>query len=153
MLFKNLLYALTCLSFSVVIGGAVYEHVAVVPQWTAAPPASLSMFQGEYGLNPAPFWMYIHPVTLVLFVVSIVLNWRTKLRRYLLVSFLGYVLVLAITFSYFVPNLIKITTSTYSSQVDPELSQLAATWEVLSLVRLGFLIVLAMVALVGRGER
>jgi hypothetical protein len=39
---KDLLYALTCLAFAIIIGGAVYEHLNVVPQWAAAPPVSLS---------------------------------------------------------------------------------------------------------------
>jgi hypothetical protein len=58
---KDLIYALTCLCFTIMIGGAVYEHLNIVPQWSAAPPLSLSMFQGEYGLKPGTFWMVIHP--------------------------------------------------------------------------------------------
>jgi len=160
MSFKTLIYALACLSFSVVIGAAVYEHVAVVPNWKVAPPVSLSMFQGEYGLNPAPFWIAIHPVTLVLLLASIlffwkteskkyVLIWKTESKKYVLITGIGYLIVLIITFVFFVPELIAITQTTFGQQVDPSLIKRAKLWETLSLVRLSFLIILAIVALIG----
>ncbi|HRD58588.1 MAG TPA: hypothetical protein PK504_11085 [Ferruginibacter sp.] len=149
MSFKTLIYALACLSFSVVIGAAVYEHVAVVPNWKVAPPVSLSMFQGEYGLNPAPFWIAIHPVTLVLLLASILFFWKTESKKYVLITGIGYLIVLIITFVFFVPELIAITQTTFGQQVDPSLIKRAKLWETLSLVRLSFLIILAIVALIG----
>lgn len=146
---RKIVYAFACLSFAIVIGAAVYEHVAVVPQWTAAPPLSLSMFQGKYGLNPTPFWKAIHPVTLLLLSSSLILFWRTGSRPYLLTTGIGYVLVLIITFAFFVPELIAITGSGYASQSDSSLVQRASLWEALSLVRLAFLILLAIVGLLG----
>jgi len=147
--FKSIIYAFACLSFAVVIGAAVYEHVAVVPRWSAAPPASLSMFQGKYGLNPTPFWKAIHPVTLLLLVASIILFWKTGSRLYLLITFAGYALVLIITFVFFVPELIAITGQVFSGNADPSLTKRAGLWETLSLVRLAFLIVLAITAFLG----
>lgn len=32
-------------------GAQIFETVLIVPKWTAAPPASLAMFQGEFGLD------------------------------------------------------------------------------------------------------
>jgi len=147
--FKNIIYAFACLSFAVVIGAAIYEHVAVVPRWSAAPPASLSMFQGKYGLNPTPFWIAIHPVTLLLLLVSIVLFWKTGSRPYLLITFAGYVIVLVVTFAFFVPQLIAITTTAFSENIDPLLIKRAKLWEILSLLRLLFLIVLAIAGFLG----
>lgn len=146
---KNIIYAFTCLSFAVVIGAAVYEHVAVVPRWSAAPPASLSMFQGKYGLNPTPFWKCIHPVTLLLLAVAIILFWKTGRRQYLLITSIGYVTVLIITFTYFVPELIAITGGAYSDKTDISLTARARLWETLSLVRLSVLIVLSIISLLG----
>lgn len=146
---RNILYALACLSFSIVIGGAVYEHIAVVPGWAAAPPLSLSMFQGPYGLNPAPFWKNIHPVTLLLLVISLVLCWKTERRNYLLLTLSGYILILIITFVYFVPNLIAITGTPYAETADALLTSRAKTWEIGSLVRLCILILLAITVFLG----
>ncbi|HRE52904.1 MAG TPA: hypothetical protein PK339_15900 [Flavitalea sp.] len=147
--FKNVIYAFACLSFAVVIGAAVYEHVAVAPRWSAAPPASLSMFQGKYGLNPTPFWKAIHPVTLLLLIASIILFWNTGSRPYLLITSAGYALVLIITFAFFVPELIAITSQAFSENADPSLTKRAGLWVTLSLVRLAFLIVLAITAFLG----
>ncbi|MBX7120602.1 MAG: hypothetical protein K1X42_00585 [Opitutaceae bacterium] len=146
---KNLIYALTALSFTVVIGGAIYEHLAVVPIWTAAPPRSLAMFQGEYGLHPEMFWMPIHPVTLVLFVVTLILSWKSARRRNVLISFIGYVVLLAITAIYFVPELMAITRTAYANTIDASLTERAATWEMLSLVRLAILIGLSLTLFLG----
>lgn len=147
--FKNIIYAFACLSFAVVVGAAIYEHIAVVPGWSAAPPASLSMFQGKYGLNPTPFWIAIHPVTLLLLAAAIILFWKTGSRAYLLFTSVGYVVVLIITFAYFVPELIVITGTPYSESIDDALIKRAKQWEALSLVRLSFLIILAITAFLG----
>lgn len=147
--FKNIIYAFACLSFAVVIGGAIYEHMAVVPRWSAAPPASLSMFQGKYGLDPTPFWKTIHPVTLLLLTASIILFRKTGSMPYLLTTTTGYVIVLIITFVFFVPELIAITGAPYSENIDGSLTKRAKQWEILSLVRLSFLIALAIIAFLG----
>ncbi|RPD43016.1 hypothetical protein [Chitinophaga barathri] len=150
---KSIVYAFTCLSFSVVIGAAIYEHIAVVPRWSAAPPLSLSMFQGEYGLNPTPFWIAIHPVTLALLAVSIILFWKTGSRSHLLITSIGYLLILAVTFAFFVPELVAITGSAMSENADISLTKRAGLWETLSLVRLSFLVVLSIILFLGLTRR
>ena len=147
--FKNLIYSFTCLSFSVIIGAAIYEHLCVVPQWAAGPPASLSMFQGDYGLYAQAFWIPIHPVTVVLMLITLLMSWKSPRRINVLIPFIGYAAVLAITFIFFVPELIAITTTTYADTVDSGLTERAKQWEMLSLVRLGFLIILSLILFSG----
>ena len=146
---KDLLYALCCLSFAIVIGGAVYEHLSVVPRWAAAPPVSLTMFQGPYGLNAALFWKNIHPVNLLLFTATLILHWRSERRRPLLVVVASYMAILVVTAIYFVPELLRITSAPYAPTPDPELTKSALLWERLSLVRLGMLVVLSLVLFLG----
>lgn len=146
---KDLIYAITCLSFAVVIGAAVYEHLAVVPKWTAAPPQSLSMFRGQYGLYAQAFWIPVHPITLVLFVMTLVASWKSERRLNVLVAFAGYFAVLAITFAFFVPELIEITSTPFSETVSPDLTARAQLWEKLSLVRLAVLILLSLTLFLG----
>jgi hypothetical protein len=146
---KDILYALTCLCFCIMIGGAVYEHLNVVPQWSAAPPASLSMFQGEYGLKPERFWMLIHPVNMVLFSLTLIFHWRTARQKTVLSVFSLYVAVLLITALYFVPELLSIVQTAYVQTVDADHVRRASLWETLSLVRLGVLLVMAVFLLLG----
>ncbi len=146
---KDILYALMAMSFTIVIGGAVYEHIAVVPAWSAAPPASLSMFQGTHGLKPGPFWMFIHPLTLLLFIITMFVHWRTARKKPVAITLVGYIVILAITSVYFVPELMAIVNTPYASTVDAELTKRAQLWETLSIVRMVVLIVLAVVLFMG----
>ena len=146
---RTLLLIPACLSFIVVMGGATYEHLAVVPAWTAAVPASLAMFQGEYGLVAQNFWIPIHPLTIVLLVVGLIANWRTERRVYVAATLGGYLVILAATFLFFVPELMSLIGTPYSQAVDAELTRRANLWETLSLVRLGVLGLLAVVLLLG----
>ena len=146
---RTFVVILASISFLVVIGGAVYEHLALVPVWTSAVPASLSVFQGEYRLKAENFWIPVHPVTILLLITSLVLNWKTHRRGFILFTLIGYATVLVITFFYFVPELMALTQSAYSPEVDPTLTARAGSWETYSLVRLAFLFVLAISLLYG----
>ncbi|GGH22150.1 hypothetical protein GCM10007423_03780 [Dyadobacter endophyticus] len=147
--FPNILQILASIAFITIIGAATYEHAAVVPVWSAAPPRSLSMFQGEYGLQAVNFWKPVHPVAILLLAAALVANWRQPSRRQLLIVVSGYVVILGLTAVYFVPELLAITTSAYSPAVNGDLAERAQTWEKLSLVRLSGLLVLAVVLLHG----
>ena len=137
------------ISFVIVVGGAVYEHLAVVPAWTSAVPASLTMMQGEYAITPFRFWMPIHPITMTLMLTAMVLNWRTERRTCIIAAMTGYASVLLITFLYFVPELLVLTSTAYSVDVDPGLTRRAGTWEILSLIRLGCILAIAVTLLFG----
>jgi hypothetical protein len=146
---RNILYALACLSFSVIVGAAIYEHTALWPAAFSEPPKSLSVFQGPYRLNAALFWMFVHPVTLLLFVITLVVSWKTDRRKHVLVTLVGYIIILLATFSFFVPELLELTGATYSDTVDASLQSRGVRWITLSLVRAGVLIVLAINLLLG----
>lgn len=149
---KNLVYALLSLSFSIIAGAAVYEHLAVWPRAYAAPPLSLSMFQGEYGLNAGAFWSKIHPVTLLLFITTLVLYWKSVRKMHVLISFIGYIIVMVTTFMYFVPELVAITGTEYSTTIDQTLVTRGAQWEKLSLLRLVIIVGLTVFLYLGMSK-
>lgn len=150
---KTLLLILGCISFIIVIGGATYEHAAVVPVWSSAVPKSLSMFQGEYGLAAWKFWIPVHPVTMILLIAAMIANWSTPRRPYIIATILGYAAVLAATFTYFVPELMTLVQTTYATTIDADLTRRANLWETLSLVRLGCMVVMAVVLLLGMSKQ
>jgi len=127
----------------------VYEHIAVFPRAFVAPPKSLMMFQGEYSINPGPFWQSIHPITMILFVITLILSWKTPRKKNILIALVGYVILLIATFIYFVPEIMALAKTPYEDAVNMELVQRGARWESLSLVRLGILIVLTLVLFIG----
>jgi hypothetical protein len=147
--FPNFLHILASIAFITIIGAAIYEHAAVVPVWSAAPPHSLSMFQGEYGLQAANFWKPVHPVTILLLAAALITNWRQSSCKQILIVFGGYLLILVITAVYFVPELVSITTSEYSTAASEDLTNRAQIWEKFSLARLSVLLVMAVVLLNG----
>lgn len=144
---KDIFLILASMSFIIVLGAATYEHMGVVPQWSAAPPSSLAMFQGDYGLRAQNFWIPIHPVTFLLMTAALIANWRTPRRNNILTVLIGYAIILAATFIYFVPQLMDITQTPYREDVDQELVTIASMWETLSLIRLVFIAVLAYILL------
>ena len=146
---RTALLILASLSYVIVIGGAVYEHLAMVPVWSSAAPASLAMFQGEYAVAAFRFWIPIHPITVALLAVALAAHWRTRRRKAILITLGGYAVILIITFSFFVPEIMAITRSPYGPAVDPELTRRANVWEALSLVRLAAMFVLAFILLFG----
>jgi hypothetical protein len=147
--FRTIVLILASISFIVVIGGAVYEHAGIVPVWASAAPASLAMFQGEYAITPFKFWIPIHPITMLLLLLSLVFNWRSERRNSILTTIVGYAIVLAVTFLYFVPELMSITQSVYGATIDPELTERAQSWEFWSQVRLASLLLMAFILLFG----
>lgn len=132
---KNFIYILLCLSFSLICGAAVYEHVVIWPKAFAAIPASLAAFQGEYAMNNGLFWQMIHPITLVLFIIAMVTNWKTDRKKNVLYSFIVYAIILATTFAWFVPELLDLVHTPYSNTTDESLTSRGSRWETLSIIR------------------
>ncbi len=147
--YKNMLYFLLCLSFSIILGASVYEHIAVWPNAFAAPPKSLTMFQGDYKLNPGLFWKIIHPITLWLFIINLVINWKTARRMNILTAMVGYVLIAVVAFIYFSPEIVSLTTIQYEDTVSQEIVRKFSLWETLSYLELAFAIVLAFILFMG----
>ena len=144
---KDLLLILASICFLMILGAAMYEHLGVVPRWSAALPASLAMFQGEYGITPQYFWIPIHPVTILLMIGALITNWNTARRKNILTVLIGYVIILIITYVYFVPVLIGFIETPYQDTVDQALVSSASTWEMLSIVRMIFILILSFILL------
>lgn len=146
---KNLFYILTCISFCMIIGTGIYEHIAVWPIAFSEPPKSLTMFQGNYAIESEHFWRVIHPVTFVLFLITLVLNWRTVKKNYILIPLLIYIVLMALTFIYYVPELKSIISTPYSTTVDANIQNRASLWITLSLIRMTFIVISAIILLLG----
>ncbi len=146
---KNIFYVLTCISYCLIIGAGIYEHFAVWGIAFSEPPKSLMMFQGDYGMQPEPFWKLVHPVTLVLFLVTLGLNWKTERKKYILVALATYIIALIVTFIYYIPELKSIIGTTYSATVDAGLRERGSLWITLSKIRLAFILASAFVLILG----
>jgi hypothetical protein len=147
--YKNSFYILLCMSISMVLGASVLEHIAVWPHAFAAIPKSLSMFQGEYRFDPEPFWKSIHPTILILFIINLIICWKTERKKNVLIPLIGYVLIIIVTFLYFVPELNALISTNYEDVVKQDLVYRGNQWQMLSLIRLCFLIILIITLFMG----
>ncbi len=69
----------------------VFESFTSDRIWASNPPASFSMFLGQYGQKTAHYWRIVSPCAVLAFILSFVFNWPTSGRASLLaVAFVLY---------------------------------------------------------------
>jgi len=126
---------LAVVGWGVLCGGIVYEHVAVVPQWSKQPPESLAMWSGPHRLAAERFWKGIHPIVILLLAACLTTAWSTDQRSALIEVLSGYLAVIAVTAVWFVPELLKLTQDQNAPIPRDEWRARARRWERLSLAR------------------
>src|SRR5215210_3350670 len=127
---------LSVMLWGTLLGGIAYSHIVFFPVYLSALPDSSVVVNGPYGLHEARFWMLIHPLLILSLVISLVLNWRLRARRRLiLISFAVYGLVLVISSIYFIPELMAFERSPRSSISPAEWLARGQRWQMLSWVR------------------
>jgi hypothetical protein len=128
-----------CLFYITMLGGGNYEQLNVTTLVTSAPPKSLYMLQGEFGFSPIKFWVLFRPLTILLFIVAIVANWKfsPSRRRLVLIAFAIDLATTVATFIYFAPETGVILGARYTpDSVDGSLLQKAQLWKNLNWIRL-----------------
>lgn len=119
-------------------GAQLWETFIMVPAWTAAPPASLHFFQGPYGLDFKAFWIIVHSIHDVLFLMAIIFNWKIMCRRKpMLILFFVHACMRAWTLLYFAPVLMEFQAIPVSNTIEEELVHKAALWQNLNYLRVG----------------
>jgi hypothetical protein len=106
--------------WAVIIGGIVYSHIVYFPPYLSNLPESTSLVSGRYGLHEERFWMFIHPLTILFTVLTLILNWGLKERRNLiLITTIIYALSIVVTMVYFLPALKAFAESGSGSSTTP----------------------------------
>lgn len=92
---------------AVILGGAFYEMRVIGSVWSASLPESLSfMTNPQYSVKPFRFWRSLGPLPALFLFGTVIFNWQSRRRRYLiLVSFLCVLINMLTTMFYFVPAL------------------------------------------------
>jgi hypothetical protein len=132
----NISLMLSITLWGTLLGGIAYSHLVYFPKYLSALPDSAVVVNGPYGLHEAIFWMTIHPLLILSLIITLVLNWRLRARRKLiLISFAVYALVLVVTQIYFLPELIAFERSPQSSLTPAEWLARGRRWQRLSWIR------------------
>ena len=118
------------------LGGIAYSHLVYFPVYLSALPDSAVVVNGPYGLHEAIFWMTVHPLLILSLIIALVLNWKNKARRKLiLISFAIYFVVLVITQIYFLPELAAFERSPESNVLRSEWLARGQRWQRFSWIR------------------
>lgn len=145
---KEISLVITLFIWATLIGAVTYSHVVFFSTYLHHLPESTSLISGPYGLHEERFWMAIHPILLLSLLITLLLNWKLSLRRkYILINLSIYLITLAVTFSFFVPELKAFAQSNLSDIPANEWLERGKRWELLSWIR-GFFMYLAFLMLI-----
>lgn len=127
---------LSIILWSTMLGGITYSHMVYFPVYLSALPDSSVVVNGPYGLNETPFWLALHPLLILSLIVTLLLNWRLRSRRKLiLISFVVYALIVVISRLYFIPELTAFKNSPESGLSPAEWLARGQRWQRLSWLR------------------
>jgi hypothetical protein len=132
----NATLMLAIILWGTLLGGVAYSHLVYFPVYLSDLPNSAVLVNGPYALSEGIFWMIIHPLLIISLVVALVLNWTSPARRKLIALSLAlYVIVLLISFFYFVPELVLFRNSPQSTVPATEWLARGRRWQRLSWLR------------------
>lgn len=133
---------ITTLVYFLMNGAQIFETAAVVPKWSASPPHSFVLISGPYGIDLKTFWIILHSLHEVTFLIALYFCWKIDpVRNWLLVLLGIHVAVRAWTLLYFAPNIIAFQKiSTDGSAAYGDLTAKTTLWRSLNYVRVAIFI-------------
>lgn len=136
---------ITTLAYFLMNGAQLFETAVIVPKWTAAPPESFHLFQGKYGLDFKMFWIIMHSIHEITFILAIVFCWKiAPVRNGLLLLFVIHFTIRVWTLLYFAPNIIAFQKVTETTGVDAELLSRTSLWRTMNYIRVGLFIAVSL---------
>jgi len=140
--------------YGVLLGGVVYSHVVYFPVYLGHLPDSAVLVNGQFALHEENFWALIHPMLVLALVITLFINWRDKYRRARIALTLAvYVLVLVVSFLWFIPQLGEFKDSPQSSVTADEWHHRGEHWQHMSWLRGGVLFVFSVPLLLALTKR
>jgi hypothetical protein len=120
---------LLCFFMAVALGGGFYEHVVLMPLWSASPPASFSVIQPGTGVPLQTFWIPVHAGITIFSLLSLFFTWRDRrIRRLLLIGLASYIIMRVWSGLFFIPEMLAFQRVPVTSPPSPELSARVASW-------------------------
>ncbi len=116
---------------ALVVGGATYQAVSVVPYWQE----DISLFRNyQWGIDYFPI---LSPAMTVLWLATVITGWKVKFpqKRVFYLGHVFFLLIMVSTFSYFAPFLLTYMGHPEHKISDQELYSLLMTWIKLDVIR------------------
>ena len=138
------------LALGIQTGAGIYETRVIVPLWGSSPPASLTAFHA-LPIKPDSgrrLWMILTPITTLISLLNLVLALMShdSMRGWWIVASAASVVVMSVTFAYFVPALFFFMR--VAAQPTPEVGPRVRRWVAFNYVRALILIAAWIAALV-----
>lgn len=129
---------ITTLTYFLMNGAQIFETAVIVPKWTASPPESFQIFKGKYALDFKVFWIVLHSIHEITFILAIIFCWKLDIiRNWLLILFAVHFAVRVWTLAYFAPNIIEFQRIANTTTDGSELLSRTILWRNLNYVRVG----------------
>jgi hypothetical protein len=136
---------ITTLFYFLMNGAQIFETAIIVPKWSASPPESFHMLQGKYGIDLKTFWIVVHSVHEVTFMLAIVFCWNIdSVRPGLILLFAIHFAVRIWTLAYFAPAIMAFQKIHSSSPAEIDLLNRATRWRTLNYIRVGIFIAVSL---------
>jgi len=134
---------ITTLIYFLMNGAQIFETFVIVPKWTASPPESLHYFKGKYALDLKTFWIIIHSIHEITFIVAIVFCWKLNIRNPLLLLFAIHFAVRVWTILYFAPKVMEFESIANTENITQNLISKATLWRNLNYLRVGIFLAIS----------
>ena len=136
---------ITTLLYFLMNGAQIFETAVIVPKWSASPPESFQMFKGKDGLDFKTFWITMHSVHEITFILAIIFCWKLDpIRNWLLILFAIHFVVRAWTLMYFAPNIIEFQKIANNTSLETDLINRTTLWRILNYIRVGIFIAVSL---------
>ncbi len=153
---SQVLLWLFVIALGITMGGGIYEARVIMPLWGAAPPHSVIAYYQHNVANPkfAPdqggnFWIIVTPLTTLLAMAVLISAYWTRgvHRKWRIAAAALAITVHVFTFTWFVPNIIRLSDGHVLTMRPDELSSLANLWINLNWIRATLLMIAWLVAM------
>ena len=109
-------------------GAQLFALSIIARTVSKAPPRSFAILSGEYAYDSRIFWETVPPITLLLFLIALVANWRTARRKFLLAALGLFIAGGLFAGLYLEPMFDAMISRGYADHIDPVMQREAATW-------------------------
>ena len=142
--FAKIILFIFVAALGIELGAGLYETFVVMPAWVSSPPESvigyyrLNAANPQFALNAGPrFWMFMTPFVGLMALLALVTSFRTRPehRKWRLAGTILALIVVAATFAWFVPNIIRLHSEAVLTMSGEQVTSLTNWWANLNWVR------------------
>ena len=135
---------ITTLVYFLMNGAQLFETAVIIPKWSASPPESFQLFKGKYGLDLKTFWIVMHSIHEITFILAIIFCWKLIfIRDWLLLLFAVHFAARVWTLIYFAPNIIEFQKIANDETESNDLLKRTTRWKNLNYLRVGLFIMVS----------